>query len=63
MSKRAFVIIFSNTKDDGPVVLDVPPAIAWAKFLGTILGVWRAKVGHPRVTGDREELALRFIDP
>ena len=39
------------------VVLDVPPAIARAKFLGTILDAWRAKGGHPRVTGGKEELA------
>lgn len=55
-----YLFIFSNTKDDGPVVLDVPPAVAWAKFFGTILDAWRAKVGHPRVTGGREELALRL---
>ena len=56
-------IIFSDTKDDEPVLLDVPPAVAWGKFLPTILDAWRAKVGHPRVTGGREELALHFIDP
>jgi hypothetical protein len=33
-----YLFIFSNTKDDGPVVQDVPPAVAWAKFVGNHLG-------------------------
>jgi hypothetical protein len=33
-----YLFIFSNPKDDGPAVLDVPPAVAWPKFFGTILG-------------------------
>ena len=43
MSIRVFVtsIIFSNTKNDGPVVLDVPPAAAGSQFLGTIMDFWQ----------------------
>ena len=36
-----YLYIFSNTKDDGPVVLDLPPAVAGASFLGTIMDTWQ----------------------
>jgi hypothetical protein len=36
-----YLYIFSNTKDDGPVVLDLPSAVAGASFLGTIMDTWQ----------------------
>jgi hypothetical protein len=36
-----YLYIFSNTKNDGPVVLDLPAAVAGAKFLGTIMDTWQ----------------------
>jgi hypothetical protein len=35
-----YIMIFSNTKTDGPVVLDLPGAIASASFYGTISDAW-----------------------
>jgi hypothetical protein len=32
-----YLYVFSNTKNDGPVVLEVPPAVPGAQFYGTIL--------------------------
>jgi len=46
-----YLYIFSNTKDDGPVVLDVPPAVAGAKFLGTILDSWQVPLTDVGVDG------------
>ena len=47
-----FIFIFSDTKDDEPVVLDVPPAVAWAKFLCSV---------PSRRGGTHSELRLRVL--
>jgi len=36
-----YLYVFFNTKDDGPVVLDLPPAAEGASFLGTIVDTWQ----------------------
>jgi hypothetical protein len=36
-----YLYVFFNTKDDGPVVLDLPPAANGASFLGTIADAWQ----------------------
>jgi hypothetical protein len=36
-----YLYVFSNTKEDGPVVLDLPPAANGASFLGTICDAWQ----------------------
>ncbi|MCM3906030.1 MAG: DUF1254 domain-containing protein [Pyrinomonadaceae bacterium] len=36
-----YLYVFFNTKDDGPVVLDLPPAANGASFLGTICDAWQ----------------------
>jgi hypothetical protein len=36
-----YLYIFSNTKNDGPVVLDVPPAAGGSELLGTIMDIWQ----------------------
>jgi hypothetical protein len=36
-----YLYIFLNTKNDGPVVLDLPPAANGASFLGTIADAWQ----------------------
>jgi hypothetical protein len=35
------IYVFSNTKDDGPVVLDLPPAAKGASLLGAIADAWQ----------------------
>ena len=46
-----YLYIFSNTKDDGPIVLEVPAAVAGAKFLGTILDTWQVPLTDVGVDG------------
>src|SRR5271165_5090661 len=46
-----YLYIFSNTKDDGPIVLDLPPAVTRAKFLGTILDSWQVPLTDVGVGG------------
>ncbi len=46
-----YLYIFSNTKDDGPIVLDLPPAVTRAKFLGTILDSWQVPLTDVGVDG------------
>ena len=46
-----YLYIFSNTKNDGPIVLDVPPAVAGAKFLGTIMDTWQVPLVDVGVEG------------
>ena len=36
-----YLYIFSNTKNDGPVVLDLPPAVDGASLLGTVMDTWQ----------------------
>ena len=36
-----YLYVFFNTKDDGPVVLDLPSAANGASFLGTIADAWQ----------------------
>ena len=47
-----YLYIFSNTKDDGPIVLDLPAAVAGAKFLGTILDSWQVPLTDVGVGGE-----------
>jgi hypothetical protein len=46
-----YLYIFSNTKNDGPIVLDVPAAVAGAKFLGTIMDTWQVPLTDVGVGG------------
>jgi hypothetical protein len=36
-----YLYIFANTKVDGPIVVDVPPALAAASFYGTTMDSWQ----------------------
>jgi hypothetical protein len=36
-----YLYIFCNTKSDGPIVLDVPPAVTAASFYGTAMDTWQ----------------------
>src|SRR5271167_2518226 len=36
-----YLYVFFNTKDDGPVVLDLPPAANGASLLGTMADAWQ----------------------
>ena len=36
-----YIYVFSNTKGEGPVVLELPPAVAGAGFYGTIMDAWQ----------------------
>jgi hypothetical protein len=36
-----YMYFFSNTRDDGPVVFELPPAVAGASFYGTIVDAWQ----------------------
>src|SRR6266702_7642901 len=36
-----YLYVFFNTKDDGPMVLDLPPAANGSSFLGTIADAWQ----------------------
>ena len=36
-----YMYFFCNTRDDGPVVLELPPAGAGASFYGTIVDAWQ----------------------
>ena len=38
-----YLFIFSNTRKDGPMVLDLPPGAASSKFLGTIMDSGRCR--------------------
>ncbi len=46
-----YLYIFSNTKDDGPIVLDLPAAVAEAQFLGTIMDSWQVPLVDIGVDG------------
>ena len=46
-----YLFIFSNTKDDGPIVLDLPAGDASSKFLGTILDSWQVPLTDVGVGG------------
>src|SRR5271157_1613054 len=46
-----YLFVFSNTKNDGPIVLDLPAAIPQAKFLGTILDTWQVPLTDIGVGG------------
>ena len=35
-----YLYVFSNTREDGPTVVDLPPAVAGASFYGTIEDAW-----------------------
>lgn len=36
-----YMYFFCNTRDDGPIVVDLPPATGSASFYGTILDAWQ----------------------
>ena len=46
-----YLYIFSNTKNDGPMVLDLPAAVARAQFLGTIMDSWQVPLTDVGVDG------------
>lgn len=46
-----YLYIFSDTKKDGPMVLDLPPGDASSKFLGTILDSWQVPLTDIGVGG------------
>jgi hypothetical protein len=46
-----YLFIFSNTKNDGPLVLDLPAANASSQFLGTILDSWQVPLTDVGVGG------------
>ena len=52
-----YLYIFSNTKDDGPIVLELPAAVAGvAKFLGTILDTWQVPLTDIGVDGQGRQI-------
>src|SRR5208337_1869452 len=46
-----YLYIFSNTQNDGPMVLDLPPAVGRAQFLGTIMDSWQVPLVDVGVDG------------
>ena len=46
-----YLYVFSNTKNDGPLVLDLPAANASAQFLGTIMDTWQVPLTDVGVGG------------
>jgi len=46
-----YIYTFSNTKNDGPVVIELPPAVAGAGFYGTIMDAWQVPLTDVGVGG------------
>jgi len=46
-----YIYVFSNTKNGGPVVLELPPAVTGASFYGTILDAWQVPLADVGVRG------------
>jgi hypothetical protein len=46
-----YIYNFSNTKNDGPVVIELPPAVAGAGFYGTIMDAWQVPLTDIGVGG------------
>ena len=46
-----YLFVFSNTKNDGPVVLELPPAVGGAGFYGTIMDAWQVPLTDIGVGG------------
>jgi hypothetical protein len=46
-----YLFVFSNAKNDGPIVLDLPAANASAQFLGTIMDSWQVPLTDIGVGG------------
>jgi hypothetical protein len=46
-----YLYVFSNTKDDGPIVLDLPPAANGSALLGTIADAWQVPLTDVGVEG------------
>ena len=46
-----YIYLFSNTKNDGPVVVELPPAVAGAGFYGTIMDAWQVPLADIGVGG------------
>src|SRR5260221_4902426 len=46
-----YIYLFSNTKNDGPVVVELPPAVAGAGFYGTIMDAWQVPLTDIGVGG------------
>jgi hypothetical protein len=57
-----YLYIFSNTKNDGPVVLDLPAAVDGAKFLGTIMDTWQVPLIDVGVGGKGEKYLILTPD-
>jgi hypothetical protein len=54
-----YLYIFLNTKDDGPVVLDLPPAGNGSSLLGTIADAWQ--VCRSLTLASRRARILRLV--
>ena len=48
-----YLYVFFNTKDHGPIVLDLPPAANGAALLGTIADAWQVPLTDVGVDGRR----------
>jgi hypothetical protein len=46
-----YLYVFCNTKDDGPIVLDLPPAANRSELLGTIADAWQVPLTDVGVEG------------
>jgi len=46
-----YIYFFSNTKKNGPVVFELPPAVAGAGFYGTIMDAWQVPLSDVGVGG------------
>ena len=46
-----YIYLFSNTKNDGPVVVELPPAVGGAGFYGTIMDAWQVPLADIGVGG------------
>ncbi len=46
-----YIFLFSNTKSDGPVVVELPPAVGGAGFYGTIMDAWQVPLVDVGVGG------------
>ena len=54
-----YLYVFSNTKNDGPLVLDLPAANASAQFLGTIMDTWQVPLTDVGVGGKGGKFLIR----
>jgi hypothetical protein len=53
-----YLYVFFNTKDDGPIVLDLPPAANGSALLGTIADAWQVPLTDVGVEGKGGKLLV-----